>query len=301
MSAVGKCLVKGLMALNAALPLKVHYGLSGFVAWLAGSVIRYRYNEVTVNLSRCFPEKNYWEIDEIRRQFYRHFADIIVEAVWFGGCRKAERLKKAKIVSVKNPEVINGLYEKAPSVMVLYTHCGNWELLGGIASYIEGPTPINEGNYCVLYRALHSKMWDEIMRENRFAPIEDRKNYQGYLESKAFVRYAFSHRNEKKIYNSNTDQRPYFEGSDSIGVTFMGKEVTTMSASAAIARKFGMAVCYMKMKVVERGHYEIEYIPICEDASQTDVKSIMDRYYELLDAELREQPFNYLWTHRRWI
>jgi len=289
------------MAIFALLPLKVHYAFSGFISWLAGSVLGYRRDEVVANLARCFPELNYHELTAIRKQFYRHFADIVVEAIWFGGCKKGRRLREAKIVKVVNPQVINDLYQNSPSVMVLYTHCGNWELYGGIKNYFDCPTPVSEDNFCVLYREMSSKTWDSIMRDNRFAPLNDRKKFPGYLESKSFVRYAFSHRDEKKIYNSNTDQRPYFEGSDNLEVNFMGQNVRSMSASAAIAKKFGWAVCFMKMSIASRGHYEIEYIPICEDASKMSVQEIMDRYYELLDAEIKEQPYNYLWTHRRWM
>ena len=49
-----------------------------------------------------------------------------------------------------------------------------------------------------------------------------------------------------------------------------------------------------------KGGYDIEYIPICEDASKMSVEEMIDRYYKLLEEDLRIQPFNYLWTHNRW-
>lgn len=302
MASVGKYIVKGIMAAFAALPLKVHYANARFLSWFVRCVVRYRVSDVVINLSRAFPEKTYPEIKQLTKDFYRHFADLVVEAIWFGGCRNPKRLRRQHIVEVTNLPEFNAIYEKAPSVVVLYTHCGNWELLGGIESYnySDAPTLFREDNYCVVYRQMSSKMWDSIMRDNRFAPLKDRKGYPGYLESKLLVRYVMSHRDEKKVYNINTDQRPYYSAPDFVKVNFMHREVTTMSAGAALARKMGMAVFYQKMRAVERGRYELTYIPICEDASKMSLQEIMDRYYALLEEEIKETPWNYLWTHRRW-
>lgn len=284
------------------LPLRVHYFLAGGLAWIAGSLVRYRKSDIIINLSRAFPEKNYREIKELTKDFYRHFADIFAEAVWFGGCRNPERLRKARIMEVVNPEVLEPFKTGDRSIMVMYSHCGNWELFGGIENYFPaGESPFNEQNFCVVYRKMSSAAWDAFFRDNRFAPLHDRKHFEGYLESKSVVRYVLEHRAEKKCYNVNTDQRPYYNGSDNIEVSFLGQRCRTMSASAALARKFAMPVFFLRMDIAPgRGHYQLKYVPLCEDASKLSVQEIMDKYYALLEEEIREQPANYLWSHRRW-
>ena len=47
----------GLLRLLGLLPLRVHYALGRFVAWLAEDVIRYRRDVVIHNLTKCFPDK----------------------------------------------------------------------------------------------------------------------------------------------------------------------------------------------------------------------------------------------------
>lgn len=301
MKNIGKYILKALLSLFGHLPLKVHYANARFLAWLIGDCIGYRRDDVVVNLARSFPEKTYPELIALRKAFYRHFADLIVEAVWFGACTNPERLRKAHIVEFKNPEFVNDIFEKSPGIVSLYSHCGNWELLGGLYyyNYTDRPGPWREENVCVVYRELSSKMWDEIMRDVRFAPLRDKEHFEGYLESKQVIRYAFTHRGEKKIYNMNTDQRPYFDAPDYIRVNFLNRRVETMSGGAALAHKFGMAVLYQRMRIESRGHYSLEYVPICEDASKMSVEDIMLKYYELLEADIREQPENYLWSHRR--
>ncbi|MCR4859613.1 MAG: lysophospholipid acyltransferase family protein [Bacteroidales bacterium] len=301
MRKIGTWLLKGLLRLLGLLPLRVHYALGRFVSWMADNVLNYRRDEVMYNLTKCFPDKDVWELTPIRKAFYRHFGELVAETVWFGGCRNAARLRRQRLVEVDNPEVAAHLYEVSPSMVVLYSHCGNWELYGGIESYnyTSTPLPFNEQNFCVVYLKQSSPTWDEVLRDNRFAPLKDRKNYPGYIESKELVRYVYSHRGEKKIYNVNTDQRPYFAAPDFLEVDFMGQRVQTMTGAAALARKFGMSVAYLTMRPDRRGHYLMHYTPICENASEMSLQDIMQQYYTLLEKDIREQPENYLWTHRR--
>lgn len=301
MHKLGVFLLKVPLRLLGLLPLRVHYALGRFVAWLAEDVVRYRRDVVMHNLTKAFPEKNVWDLKPIRKAFYQHFGELVAEAVWFGGCRNAKRLRRARLVEVENPEVAARLFEAAPSMVVMYSHSGNWELYGGIESYnyTDKPLPFNEQNFCVVYRELSSRAWDDVMRDNRFAPLKDRKHFPGYIETKDLIRYAYSHRDEKKIYNVNTDQRPYFESPANMDVDFFGQQVQTMTGAAALARKLGMSVAYLSMRRERRGHYVMRYEPICEDASKLGVAEIMQQYYRLVEADIRQQPENYLWTHQR--
>ena len=186
----------------------------------------------------------------------------------------------------------------------MYSHTGNWELYGGIANYnyTELPMVVKEDNFCVVYRQMNSKIWDEVLRENRLAPLLDRKNYSGYIESKNLPRYVFKHKDEKKIYNLNTDQRPYFNAPSYVECDFLHHRVKSMSAAAALANRFGMAVLYLNINRAAQGHYLLEYSLICEDARTMKIEDIMQQYYNLLERDIERNPSNYLWTHRRfWL
>lgn len=293
-------ILKGIMRLFGMLPLKVHYALSAFLAFLVEKVIRYRVSDVTINLARSFPQLKYEEIHAIRHNFYRHFADVLVEAVWFGACHGPKRLVRQNICTIDNPEVLDSLAEAGRSTVILSSHSGNWELAGGAIRYSPQPLKYGEKGMCVIYKALSSKVWDRIMYDNRRAPLDDRKNYEGYLESRVVMRYVVRHRNETKAYNFINDQSPYQNSGDNIDVTFMEQPTKAMSGAAALAKKLGMAVVYQSMARDGRGHYIIRYDKICDDASEMNTEDIIRQYYRLLEEDLRKQPENYLWTHRRW-
>lgn len=296
-------LLRALLFVFAILPLKVHYFNAVWLAFLVRRVFRYRVDVVRSNLQSSFPELDAAALGRIEAGFYRHFTEIFTEAIWFGGCFSDRRLRRSRIVEISNPEVLSEAYDNASSIVVLYSHTGNWELLGGIASYnfTGKPSPVTEQNYCIVYRRLSSEIWDNIMRTNRFAPLKDRKDFEGYLESRSIIRYVLRHSKEKKIYNFNTDQRPYFSAPSFIRVNFMNRGCDTMSSAADLAVKMGMPVLYQSMRRKEDSHgYVLSYTPICRDASHTTSEEIMKQYYKLLEADIREQPENYLWTHNRW-
>lgn len=84
---LGEYIVRFFLRLLSWLPLRMHYALGRIVSFLAEKVLRYRVHDVTVNLSRSFPELKYKELKSLRHRFYRHFGEVIAETVWFGGLR----------------------------------------------------------------------------------------------------------------------------------------------------------------------------------------------------------------------
>lgn len=301
-SDIGYYLIRAFFWPLSKLPLSVHYKISPVLAFIIGKVLRYRRDTVMFNMARVFPELDYWEInDHLINEFYQHFADVVVETIWFGGCGP-KRIRESHLCEMINTDVVARLYDISPSVMILYSHAGNWELSGGGEwyNYSDNPYPLDYRNICFTYRKMSSEAWDRFFHYNRTAPATNGIAFEGYLESKNVVRYVMQNADKKKAYFFITDQRPYYSNSGNMAVNFMGQEVQTMSAAAALAHKMGMSVCYLKQKVATRGHYEMEFIPICDDASQMSVEDIMKTYYSLLEQQIREQPFNYLWTHRRW-
>lgn len=299
---IEKALLQFLLRMIGLLPLAVHHFNAKWIAFLMERVVKYRVALVDANLFHAFPEKSSGERLQVRHEFYGHFARIIVEAIWFGACRNPQRLVNAKIVSNESIDELNEIFAKSPSIMLLSSHTGNWELIGGIVhyNYSGKASCISEQNFCVSYRNLTSRVWNEILESTRFAPLKDREHFGGYLESRNVVSYIFRHKDEKKIYDMITDQRPYFHSPNFVRVNFMNRECNTMSAAAALAIKFSMAVMYLRMREDSIGHYKLEFVPVCDNASLMKEDEIMTKYYEMLEADIRTQPFNYLWTHNRW-
>ena len=292
---------RGVVVLLSKLPLRFHYFMGDVLSWLARAVFRYRTDVVLTNLSRSFPEAKYKDIKKIYKDFYRHFGEIFAEFMWFGGS-SYNRLRKQGLVRLTNVNIFSELYEKAPSVTLLSTHCGNWELLGGLPGYDSddgGRMAFSERDIYVVYKKMTNEVSDRVFALNRIAPLE-LVGTECEVESKNILRFSIANKDRKCLYIYPADQAPYRgAGKHPIG-EFMHQPTNAMIGSMGVACKLSHAVVYMKMKRVERGHYEVSFIPVCEDASKSSPEDILRRYYDLLEEEINETPANWLWTHKRW-
>lgn len=283
------------------MPLRFHYAIGSGIAWFAEKVMKYRRDVVLVNLSRSFPELKYKELDKLLHETYVHFGELIAETLWFAGCTgKPERLRKQHICEITNNDLMDDLYRNTPSVMALNSHFGNWELMGGMLEYDYRNVPdkaLDKDKIVVIHKELKSAFWNQILEDSRLAAVGH--DFKGYIETNNAMRYVARNRNNKRVYIFPTDQHPYRK-SGRCDVTFMGQHTTTMYGGAALACKLKMSVVYVAADRVERGHYRMTYTKICDDASLTTPEEIMNKYYELLEADVRRNPMNYLWTHKRW-
>lgn len=294
-------ILRGFIVLLSKLPLSFLYRVGDFIAWLAGKVIHYRSDVVWVNISRAFPDKKYKELKAIYKEFYRHLGELVAEFIWFGGST-FKSLRKKGIVRITNAKVLADLREKAASVTMLSTHCGNWELMGGLPGYdsYDGiPLTFSEKDIYVVYKKLTNEVSDRVFALNRIAPLEI-VGTECEVESKNILRFSIANKDRKCLYIYPADQAPYKgTGKHPIG-QFMHQPTNAMIGSMGIACKLSHAVVYMGMKRLERGRYEVTYTTICEDASQTTPEAIIRKYYDLLEQELNETPANWLWSHKRW-
>ena len=291
-------IVRGLLVTLSQLPLGFHYFMGDVLSWLARNILRYRSDVVWINIARSFPDRKYKELKKIYRDFYRHFGEIVAEAIWFSGSNN-KRLKRAGIVKVTDPELVSEYFDNSPSMTVLSTHCGNWELLGGLFAYNDIPYSFAEQDMTVVYKKLTNPVSDEVFKRNRIAPLEI-VGTECEVESSNILRFSMKHKDERRMYIYPADQAPYRKaGKHPIG-EFLHQQTNAMIGSMGVACKLSHSVMYMKMKRVKRGYYEMTFIPICMNASEHAPEEILRKYYDLMEEEINETPANWLWSHKRW-
>ena len=290
-----------LIVLLSKLPLGFHYRMGDIFSAFARKCLHYRSEVVWINLSRSFPNKKYKEIKQIYNDFYRHLGELAAEFLWFGGS-SYERLRRQGIVRISNSKTLAQIYAKAPSVTLLSTHCGNWELMGGLPGYISddgAEFPVSERDIYVVYKKLTNDISDKVFALNRIAPLK-LVGTECEVESKNILRFSIANKHRRCLYIYPADQAPYKgTGKYPIG-DFMHQPTNAMIGSMGVACKLSHAVVYMGMRRIERGRYEVTFTPICEDASRMAPEEILRKYYDLLQQEIGQTPANWLWSHKRW-
>jgi KDO2-lipid IV(A) lauroyltransferase len=277
----------------ARLPLAVLYVLAHGIYLLLAYVVRYRWRVVLDNLRNSFPEKSAAEVQAIGRQFYWHFAQVIVEILKLAAISPAELQRRVHFV---NPELMTRPFAENRSVLSLGSHRGNWEwILSGAA--LEFP-----GRAAGVYKPLNNKFFEAFMRHLRS------RLGANAVPMLATLRYLVQHRGKGHTLSLLTDQaagpedRPYW-------TDFMHQDAGFYTSAERLAQQFNCAVLYVGITRVRRGYYEIKFSELPDGQvaklavnafDEVQRYPITEAFVRHLEADLRATPEQYLWTHRRW-
>lgn len=271
-----------LLRFTSRLPLAILYGLADVLYFVAYYVIRYRRRVVRDNLKACFPEKEEQAIQGIERCFYRHLADLIVEVIKAPSLSTTELRRRGVIIG---HEEVNRYHQQGKPVLILMGHSGNWEWV----NYMAAPSLLFPTD--PVYKKLKNTAVDRFMYELRS------KTGAKPIEKDKISREMVRRRNQSRNVVMLADQLPA-QGSDRLWLEMLGRPTGFYKGPGQIAEFTAWPVFFVAVRKRSRGHYEAEYIPI-SDGSMSSVE-VMQAYVKLLENEIRQQPENWLWSHRRW-
>ena len=284
-------LLLGLLYPLALLPLSVLYVLADCLYVLIYHVVRYRRRLVEANLAACFPDKTAAERKAVCRQFYRNFADYIVETV--------------KLLHISDEEVerrftwsglehITRPLDESRSITAYFAHCGNWEWAPSVTLHCRREK--EQGDlFCQIYRPLRSKAFDRLMLRvrSRFGSISIPKN----SALRKFV--EMRRQGIASVTGFMSDQKPSHGDAGHL-VTFLGRPTLAITGTETVARRLGMAVVYWHITKPSRGHYHIDVVPMADNAAEMPEHALTELYYRLLEKNIVENPPIWLWSHNRW-
>jgi KDO2-lipid IV(A) lauroyltransferase len=272
-----------LLYLLSLLPFFVLYGFSDVLAFLLYHVFRYRRDVVFDNLLIAFPEKSISERKEIAKKFYRYFTDSMVEIVKLISLSR-EQLQKRMTC---NFDVVNELLGKGKSVYFLCGHQFNWEYANLLCS-----SGLNVP-FVTVYLPIGSKAFDRIMLRirSRFGAILVNPNSFGTRMHNIF--------RSQHVLVLAADQSPATPRSG-YWIHFFGRPTVFLPGPEKSAVRNKVAVVFFGFKKRNRGHYQLEITLLTEDASKLSERGeLICLYRDELERAIREDPANYLWSHRR--
>jgi KDO2-lipid IV(A) lauroyltransferase len=277
-------LVIGFLYPLSKLPFAALYFLSDFAYYIIYYLVRYRRKVVTQNLSRAFPEKTEQEITAIAKKFYSSFCDIIIENVKFLTISATELERRFQIT---NHEVVDELYEQRRSAITTLGHMGNWEMAGLNASHTVGHHSL------AIYKPLKNKHFDALARKKR-------ARFGMELVAQNRMRHLLNTLDKEAcLFHFITDQTPGGKA-PSHWMTFMNQEAPIYLGTERVAKMTNLPVFYCHILRQKRGYYTLELKVVTDNPSTCVPNEITERHTQLLEANIREQPESWLWSHRRW-
>jgi Kdo2-lipid IVA lauroyltransferase/acyltransferase len=271
-----------LLYLFSLLPFFILYGISDFFAFLLFHVIKYRKDVVFNNLKIAFPEKSEEERREIAKKFYRYFTDTFIETVKFISISKKQLLKRSK----GSFDIINDLIDKGYNINIMAGHQFNWEYANLLYS-INLKIPF-VGIYIPITNKTIGKIFFDI--RNRYGTIlisaPDFKNKMHTVFGKQYMLALAA------------DQNPSNPASG-YWINFFGHPTPFVTGPEKGAVKKNAAIVYVGFKKTKRGHYQFDTTLLAEQSSNTKEGELTCLYRDVLEKTIRQDPANYLWSHRR--
>ena len=265
------------------LPLPVLYGVSELARFILFGIFRYRRDVVTDNLTQAFPEKSIVERSRIRRHFERNFCDQWIETLKLLTFSDRDLAKRF----TANWDVFHQLYAEGRNTCLLVGHTFNWEW-GNNASALAA-----QQLYACMYLPVSSTAFDRLMQRIRS------RTGALMISMKALRSGLRALEGNTYIYTLAADQNPsVVEVAD--WYPFLNREAPFFRGPENLARRNRTAVVFGGIKKLGRGRYHMQLERVWDDASTTQPGEITAAYVQFMERQIREQPENWLWSHRRW-
>jgi KDO2-lipid IV(A) lauroyltransferase len=276
-------IVYGLLYVVSLLPLRALYGFSSFAYFIIYYIAGYRKEVVLNNLRIAFPEKTEKERIRIAKQFYLNLTDTFIESVKMISISQKEVERRSR----PDFEYINELIDKGYNIHILVGHQFNWEFANLVyARQLRIP-------FVGVYMPISNKILDKIF-------YNFRSRYGTILISARSFRSKMHHVfSQQYILALGADQNPGDPGS-AYWLNFFGKPAPFVTGPSKGAVKNNTAVVYVGFQKVKRGHYSFKTYPVVENAVEYTPQQLTVIYRNLLEETVRQDPANYLWSHRRW-
>ncbi|MEM6318383.1 MAG: lipid A biosynthesis acyltransferase [Bacteroidota bacterium] len=266
------------------LPFSVLYRVSDALYILVYYVGRYRRTVVFTNLKNAFPQKSQADIAVIAKRFYRHFCDLMVEALKMFTISEKELRRRCQIL---NPELMETYARRGKNLIIPAGHYNNWEMAATASNQQIPHQSIG------IYAPLKNELMNEEIRKSR-------ERFGLALWPRKEVKKQFANTtNELIAVLFGADQSPN-SSRTAYWTTFLNQETGVMIGSEKYAKQYDYPVVFGKVVKVKRGYYTFEFIPIEDHPRMTSYGEITEKYTRLLESIIIENPQYWLWSHRRW-
>ncbi len=283
-SVAARALLSGVQAI-ARLPWSLHQALARLIRMGAFGLGRYRKGVVHQNLKRAFPALPDTRILKIQKSFERHFGEVLAETLKGFAITMPELRARFQVAGM---EGVRAQLEAGRSVLIVAGHYGNWEWLGHALAVEAAPWPA-----WAVYKPLSNQTADRLMQQVRghlglrLCPQPLVPRMLRRLQRTPGLAYFVADQTPIDLVHAHwlsfLDQdTPFFHGVDKI------------------ARTTGFPVYYARVEKEGWARYSLTLEPLVPEPRTRPEGAITLAFARRLEAQIRERPEYWLWTHRRW-
>ena len=231
------------------------------------------------NLKIAFPNKSQFEIDNIIKSTYKHYMILMFEFL-------RQRNLQAKNIKVNMDSITKDLLSSNKGLILMTAHLGNWEMIIPVLSQYKKST--------VIVKVQKNSGGDKFLNEAR--------NFKNItlLPMKASKRIMIDALINGEALALASDQNA---GNKGIKVPFFGSKVSIPKGAAYFhyKTKCPIAIGFCILKEDFSYEFKLRSIEIEENFDNTEdlFFSIHQTYCSFLEQEIKKNPEQYFWFHRK--
>ncbi|MFZ9667562.1 MAG: lysophospholipid acyltransferase family protein [Steroidobacteraceae bacterium] len=268
----------------ASLPLGVLHGLARLFAFLAWRVIPYEPQYIRESLTKGFPDKSFAEIEEIRREFYRSYGDVMVEIVKSASISERDFDERMQFT---NFEIVRETIASGTPAVLVAAHQCNWEwLLLALSKRLGFPVD-------TAYKPLKNAWADREMLALR------RRFGARMIPADKVMRDIIARRSVPRLIALAADQEPV--ASDRRHWTqFLNRDTAFFMGGDVIASSLDYPVFFAAIRRTGRGRYEATFEVMRAKGESLETGELTERFARRVERQIKESPADWPWSHRRW-
>lgn len=266
------------------MPFRLIYILSDVLFVCLFYILHYRRKVVRQNLANAFPEKTAQEQKVIARLFYKNLCDILLESI--KGFSLSEASIRERYV-YENPELIDRALEEGRSVLLIGSHLTNWEWgVLSVSLWLKHPV-------VGIYKPLKQPAVNDYLKRLR------QRWKLSLVSMEKIGPYLLRQRQSPTTYVFFSDQTPSNTRS-AHWLEFFHQQTPFLPGVGKLACRTDYPVYLFDIRRQARGYYRVRFELLENQAAQKTPEDITKRYAERLEARIKAQPEDWLWSHKRW-
>lgn len=269
--------------LLSLLPFWFIYFLSDITAFCLAHIFRYRRRIVESNIRKAFPEFSNGEIRSTAIAFYSRFCDNFLEMIKLLSISERELNKRF----TTDTSLLHHLHATSnKSITLVLAHVFNWEMANPAISLH------NPFHQLVLYKKVGNYFFESLM-------MKLRERFHAKMISTQEFGIVFRNYQQKRYALVLVADQNQSNLKSAYWASFFGERVPFAKGPEKGAIINDNIVVYGKIYRKKRGYYYNTISLITETPRTTEKGFITKKIIALAEENIREDPANYLWSHRR--
>lgn len=269
-------------------PWRARWGLARLTGLLAARRHRRRRHAAQINLELAFGDAlSAREKEIIATRSFQNFIGCMADMVSIIPRMTPDNWHRFVHVSEQDLEEVRAAVAEGKGVLVMFSHYGNWELMGTAMSFMGLPR--------VNAVAKRQSAWSNPV-------LEDLRTMHGntVIYKEGAARKTLYALKKGEIVGFAIDQN-YSQG---VFVPFFGLEAGTPDTLAGLARASGAPILPFTCLPTGDGSYTGRFLPLIHARvtgnKEADILHTTRECLAALEGVIRERPEYWLWSHKRW-